>query len=96
MVTRDVTGITDPVDASVPEVTEPTEPPEPLDYAIDWTQLSERVDEGTLTVPVDYADPHGDTIDLYVARHRAEGDERRRRAMLNNRAGPAPTARRWR
>jgi pimeloyl-ACP methyl ester carboxylesterase len=87
---RDVTGITDPtVDRRPrrsPSPTETSAPVEPLDYTIEWTQLGDRVDEGTITVPVDYADPQGDTIDLYVARHRATADPRR--PMLANRGGP--------
>ncbi len=81
---RDVSGITDPVVDSTPEVTTPTEP---LDYAIEWAELDDRVDEGRLTVPVDYADPQGDTIDLYVARHRATADPSAG-PLLANRGGP--------
>jgi hypothetical protein len=89
---RDVTGITDPVLDTAPES---TVLPEPLDYAIEWTQLSDRVDEGTLTVPLDYADPQGDTIDLYVARHRASADHRQGRCSPTA-AGRAPMAPPWR
>jgi pimeloyl-ACP methyl ester carboxylesterase len=81
---RDVTGITDPVVETTPES---TAPPEPLDYVIEWTQLTDRIDEGTLTVPLDYGDPQGDTIDLYVARHRATA-EPSAGPMLANRGGP--------
>ncbi len=81
---RDVTGVTDPVVTIVPEGTTPVEP---LEYSIEWTQLSDRVDEGTITVPVDYADPQGDTIDLYVARHRATADAPAG-PLLANRGGP--------
>jgi pimeloyl-ACP methyl ester carboxylesterase len=82
---RDVTGITDPVVTTT--TIETTAPPEPLEYAIEWTQLTDLVDEGTITVPVDYADPQGDTIDLYVARHRATSDPSAG-PMLANRGGP--------
>lgn len=81
---RDVTGVTDPVVETTPDV---TAVPEPLDYVIEWTQVSERTDEGRLTVPVDYADPQGDTIELYVARHRASA-ELSAGPMLANRGGP--------
>jgi len=81
---RDVTGITDPVIEMAPDV---TASPEPLDYVIEWTQVSDRIDEGRLTVPVDYADPQGDTIELYVARHRATA-EPSAGPMLANRGGP--------
>jgi pimeloyl-ACP methyl ester carboxylesterase len=60
---------------------------QPLEYAIEWTQITERVDEGTITVPVDYGDPQGATIDLYVARHRATADPSAG-PMLANRGGP--------
>ena len=81
---RDVTGVTDPVVDTTPDV---TAVPEPLDYVIEWTQVSERTDEGTLTVPLDYGDPQGDTIELYVARHRATA-EPSAGSMLANRGGP--------
>ena len=84
VVSRDVTNVTDPVPETTPEA---TTPPEPLDYAIEWTALSERIDEGTISVPLDYANPQGDTIDLYVARHRAIADPSAG-PMLANRGGP--------
>ncbi len=83
VVARDITGVTDPSDPS-DSVAEPSS--EPLDYTIDWTPLNDRVDEGRITVPVDYADPQGDTIDLYVARHRASNEAVG--PMLSNRGGP--------
>ena len=88
VVARDVTGVTDPVLVEPAATTpEDTTPPEPLEYSIDWIQLSDRVDEGTITVPVDYADPQGDTIDLYLARHRATADPSAG-PLLANRGGP--------
>lgn len=81
---RDVSGVTDPATAST---TPAGVPATPLDYSIDWTAVSDLVDAGTLTVPVDYADPQGDTIDLYVARHRATADPSVG-PMLANRGGP--------
>lgn len=84
VIARDVTGVTDPaVVASVPVDV----PAAPRDYSIEWTPVSDLVDEGTLTVPVDYADPEGDTIDLYLARHRAVADPSAG-PMLANRGGP--------
>jgi pimeloyl-ACP methyl ester carboxylesterase len=82
---RDISGVTDPA--------APVDDPsaggnaDPLDFTIEWTQVSDRADEGILTVPLDYADPAGDTIDLYVARHRATGDSPAG-PMLANRGGP--------
>ena len=79
---RDVSGITDPA-TGTPEATAA----EPLAYAIEWSQLGDRVDEGMITVPLDYADPQGDTIDLYLARHRATADPAAG-PLLANRGGP--------
>jgi pimeloyl-ACP methyl ester carboxylesterase len=88
---RDVTGITDPsIPPPRPESntsTPSSAPVEPLEYTIEWTALSDRVDEGWLTVPLDYGDPRGDTIDLYVVRHRADPD-RTVGPLLANRGGP--------
>jgi pimeloyl-ACP methyl ester carboxylesterase len=81
---RDVTGITDPPPVATAEVTTPAEP---LVYSIEWNQLSDRVDEGTITVPLDYTDPQGDTIELYLARHRAT-TEPSAGPLLANRGGP--------
>lgn len=85
--TRDVTGVTDPIVTTQAESTTTSAPPEPLEYTIEWTQRSERVEDGTLTVPLDYSDPRGETIELYVARHRASA-ETSAGAMLANRGGP--------
>ena len=84
--TRDVTGVTDP---TISQAADPvvTDPPEPLQYSIAWTPVSDDVDEGWLTVPVDYADPQGDTIDLYVTRHRASSPDLVG-PLLANRGGP--------
>jgi len=86
---RDVTGVTDPAPETSPPTPGAAAPPEPepLDYAIEWNQLTDRIDDGTLTVPVDYADPQGDTIELYLARHRATSDESPG-PLLANRGGP--------
>lgn len=68
-----------------------TLPPEPLDYEIEWTELGGNVDEGRLTVPLDYADPLGETIELYVTRHRADADDRIGSLLVNN-GGPGSPA----
>ncbi len=88
VVARDVTGITDPADVvSSGGTTAPSTAAVPLEYTIDWTALNDVIDEGRLTVPVDYADPQGDTIDLYVVRHRASA-ETPVGPLLANRGGP--------
>ena len=67
-----------------------TLPPEPLEYEIVWDESEGSVDIGRLTVPLDYADPQGDTIELRVARHRAQGD--RVGSLLVNNGGPGSPA----
>ena len=51
-----------------------------------WYDLGNRVDETTVTVPLDWDDPTGDTIELAVARHNATGDSMG--SMLMNPGGP--------
>ena len=89
VVSRDVSGVTDPTSDRTTDTTADAtaSPAEPLDYSIEWTPVSERVDEGTITVPLDYSDPQGDTIDLHVARHRATADPTAG-PLLANRGGP--------
>jgi pimeloyl-ACP methyl ester carboxylesterase len=86
VVARDVTGITDPqrVDDTT---TGPTTTVAPREYVIEWVPIGDRLDEGRLTVPVDYDDPQGDTIELYVVRHRA-GSGEAVGPLLANRGGP--------
>ncbi len=71
----------------------PTEPvsTEPLDYSIVFEDLGAGVDGGWVTVPVDYDDPQGDTIELWVTRHRApEAD--RVGVLFSNPGGPGVPA----
>ncbi len=84
---RDVTGVTDPIPDTTLDDTGPPAPSEPIEFAIEWTSLSDRIDEGTITVPLDYADPQGETIDLYLARHRSTADPGAG-PLLANRGGP--------
>jgi pimeloyl-ACP methyl ester carboxylesterase len=51
-----------------------------------WYDLGNRVDETTVTVPLDWDDPTGETIELAVARHNATGDSMG--SMLMNPGGP--------
>lgn len=51
-----------------------------------WYDLGSRVDETTVTVPLDWDDPTGDTIELAVARHNATGAPMG--SMLMNPGGP--------
>lgn len=51
-----------------------------------WTGLGGRRDETTVTVPLDWDDPAGETIEIAVARNRASGDATG--SMLMNPGGP--------
>ncbi|MCE7083508.1 alpha/beta hydrolase [Streptomyces sp. ST2-7A] len=53
------------------------------------TRLPEPVECGTVAVPVDYADPSGDSLDLHLSRLPASGPaDDRRGALLYNPGGP--------
>ena len=73
-----------------PSVTEPPSPALADLYSqrIDWSPCESNADQdcGTLTVPVDYADPSGDTIDLALLRVPASGE--RVGSMVVNPGGP--------
>ncbi len=92
--TSPATTSTEPVDSAAdapdPTTTTTTEP-EPLEYGIEWESLGGRVDGGWLTVPLDYADPQGETLDLWVVRHRAD-DEARIGVLMANNGGPGAAA----
>lgn len=81
--TRDVGTATSPV----------TEPPPFVEYSIDWEPDPEndRIERGRITVPLDYDDPTGPTIDLAVARRLADDDERIGVLFANN-GGPGAAA----
>lgn len=69
--TAEEPGSTDPAGT-----TTTTTLPEPLEYSIEFEDLGAGVDGGWITVPVDYTDPQGETIELWVTRHRAPADDR--------------------
>ena len=95
--TRDVSGvttttlITEPVDAGVDAGGSTSLPAPPLTYSIAWEQVDDRTEVGTITVPVDYDDPQGATLDLRVARHLADPDDRIGVLATNN-GGPGAAA----
>ncbi len=67
---------------------------DPLEYTIDFEPLPEfgdRVEGGWITVPVDYSDPGGATIRLWVTRHLADEDDRVG-ALFTNNGGPGVAA----
>jgi Predicted hydrolases or acyltransferases (alpha/beta hydrolase superfamily) len=51
-----------------------------------WRDLGGRVDETMVTVPLDWDDPTGDTIEIAIARHRASREAMG--SMLMNPGGP--------
>jgi len=55
---------------------------------IDWDDCLDGVECGYLDVPLDYGDPDGETVSLYVARHLARDPERRLGSLLVNPGGP--------
>ena len=56
---------------------------------IEWEPFDEEVDvRPRSTVPIDYADPDGTTIELYLARYNAIDQENRIGTLLINRGGP--------
>ncbi|HEY3486057.1 MAG TPA: hypothetical protein VGK49_11785, partial [Ilumatobacteraceae bacterium] len=86
-------------DESSPGTAPPTSPPtteatpdEPAARTLDWDECDDplvtedEVECATLTVPLDYDDPSGDTIDLALVRVPAGGD--RKGAVLFNPGGP--------
>jgi pimeloyl-ACP methyl ester carboxylesterase len=92
-ITRDIGTATTPT-----VIEEPTEGTaaadlavDPVGYSIEWEPLTDRIDAGWITVPLDYAAPDGPTIDLRVARHRADPDDRIGVLLANN-GGPGAAA----
>ena len=69
-----------------PAAAEPASEFEPA--PITWEQFDAEVDVGTLEVPVDYTDPEGPTLELFMARYHAIDQENRIGTLLINRGGP--------
>ncbi|MGB8860647.1 MAG: alpha/beta fold hydrolase, partial [Ilumatobacteraceae bacterium] len=83
-------------DSTEPNSTDPTDT-DPVDTAdtvpvddspFGWTELDAGIDEGYLQVPLDYTDPNGETITLYLTRHRAVDEANRIGSLLVNPGGP--------
>lgn len=53
-----------------------------------WTDLGDGTQDGSLQVPLDYEDPSGEQITLYVVRHRAADPAQRIGTLLVNPGGP--------
>ena len=79
----DTAGVVDATDDSTADEVAPFEP-----APVDWESFDDDVDVAVLDVPVDYADPTGDTIELFLARYRAIDQENRIGTLLVNPGGP--------
>jgi len=79
-----------PTDETAPEGATPETTPDtqPSDDEFAWSDSGGGVEEGTLSVPLDYADPNGELITLYVVRHLATDPARRIGTLLVNPGGP--------
>ena len=85
----DPPATTDPFpDFEFPDDTTPDLPPQPGDAVFGWQSFGDGLEDGYLEVPLDWDDPDGDTISLYVVRHRAVDTDRRIGSLLVNPGGP--------
>ena len=69
-----------------------TPAPEPDARTIDWSDCGGGFECGTLTVPLDYDEPDGETIDVAVTRHPADNPDERIGALFLNPGGPGGSA----
>ncbi|MBW0117004.1 alpha/beta hydrolase [Pseudonocardia abyssalis] len=60
--------------------------------AVAWQECGPSLDCATLDVPVDHADPDGDTVGLALVRHRATDPAQRIGSLLYNPGGPGGSA----
>ena len=66
--------------------------PDPDARTIDWSDCDGGFECGTITVPLDYEDPDGSTIDVAVTRHRADEPGQRIGTLFMNPGGPGGSA----
>jgi pimeloyl-ACP methyl ester carboxylesterase len=79
----------DPAPADTPTTDEATSRPDPPGGdPFGWTEIGTGLEEGYLEVPLDHADPTGDTIVLYAVRHLAADPAHRIGTLLVNPGGP--------
>lgn len=72
--------------------TSTTKAPEPDARTIDWSDCGGGFECGTITVPLDYDDPEGETIDVAVTRHPADDPDQRIGTLFMNPGGPGGSA----
>jgi pimeloyl-ACP methyl ester carboxylesterase len=82
-----VPDVSGPATTTPPPTTPATEPVEPPTGTIEWRPIGPQLDEGRLLVPLDWDDPGGPTISLFMVRHRAN-DGQRIGSLLVNPGGP--------
>ncbi|MDO8364213.1 MAG: alpha/beta hydrolase [Actinomycetota bacterium] len=82
--TTDATGPND----TGPNDTGPDDTRPPADDPFGWTDLGDGSEEGYLEVPLDYGDPNGETVLLYLVRHAAVDPANRIGSLLVNPGGP--------
>ena len=85
-VTLDTPSVPDETTDTGPDITVPHTAPG--DDPFGWSSAGDGVEEGYLEVPLNYDDPTGSTISLYVVRHRAVDEDRRIGTLLVNPGGP--------
>jgi pimeloyl-ACP methyl ester carboxylesterase len=91
--TEPVTTATEPATNDTEPATTDTEPApttteDPTAEAFQWSPVEGSVQTGFLDVPLDYGDPDGERISLFVARHRAADPEERIGVLFVNPGGP--------
>ncbi|MFN8022185.1 MAG: alpha/beta hydrolase [Acidimicrobiales bacterium] len=81
-----------PETTAVPDTTEATTDTTIADASpasdVEWTEVDTGIDEARIAVPLDYADPTGDQIEIYVVRHRALKPDKRLGVLFVNPGGP--------
>lgn len=89
--TRVVESIDDTSVENTTEETDESQPPSTDDSrsTIEWEDCgAEGIDCGRLSVPLDYGDPDGEQIEIFIARHAARDPEKRIGSLLVNPGGP--------
>jgi len=65
------------------------------DQRLDWSPCDNDNDCTRLTVPLDYADPTGETIEIAVLRRRADSDDARFASLIVNPGGPGASGQQY-
>jgi pimeloyl-ACP methyl ester carboxylesterase len=80
---------TSPDDTSSPDTSSPDTTTGGSGAAsIEWEELGDGTEQGSLEVPLDYDDPGAGVFDLYIVRHNATDPDNRIGSLLVNPGGP--------